>query len=496
MKKPQVIQDKWFMFLLVILAVYLVLKILERSNIIFVFPFDYINDISSYMARLFFLAKYGFHNVVPNWFNGDYILFTFSGPGWYYFTLPIYYLTRNIQIATYISLILVYILGLVFFLILGKIAKLSITKTLAFYLIFFANPAAIGNFIRLGKLPEMFGWVFFAIMFALILRYKDNKMSSGFLWVIPVYSIILLSSSPVFLVASLMIVSLFLVKTNKERFGIALVVLLVAVITSFWWYPYVTNSSAYYAGQRSEMQGFLFDPLYVLGDTLTSFVVMPIFFLIVYFYLKSKNYIKKELIFLLPSLFLAFLFFTRIIVFIPILNKPHPDSYHFFFLFLGIYLFLKTNFSVYPKYLKKAILASLIILPVFMVIIAQFALPPYVPNTEEDQETLDMLSIVGNHGNLDILGAKSYIPPYYAYGAIYFDTRTIEGYAIEEMKVSFIKQVEDMQSSFNVHDCLVVDKARSLKLDYIITYRDHCDFLKSCGLKEAERINNTCLYKV
>jgi len=496
MKKNNGIPDNWLIFLAILLFVYLTIKIIERSNLLFVFPFDYINDISSYMARLFFLAKYGFHATVPNWFNGQYVLFMFSGPGWYYFTLPLYYITKNVQTASYMSMIIIYLMGFAFFLILGKASKLSITKTIAFYLIFFANPMATGNFIRLGKLPELFGWVIFTLLFALIAFYKDKRLDKKILWIIPLYAAILLTSTSVFIPATLIIFSLFMIKTSKEKAIIALTVVGVAIITAFWWYPYITNASMFYAGQRAEMEGFLFEPFYLLGDTIASFVIMPAFFLITYFYLKSKNYMKKEIMFLLPSIILGLLFFTRVIVFIPILNKPHPDSYTFYFLFMGMYLFLKTNFREYPKVLGKIIKALLIILPVVMIVISQLSIPKYVDNTEEDRETIQMMSYVGNSGTLVIFGAKSYTPAYYSYGSIHSDIRTTGGYSIEEMEVGYLNQVRSMERSFNEKDCGFMEKAKELKLDYVVTYNEQCNFLKSCGAGETKRINKTCLYKV
>lgn len=496
MRKSKNIQDKWLIILIALLGLYLVFKIIERSNLISVFPFDFINDISSYMARLFFLAKYGFHAMVPNWFNGDYISFLFTPPAWYYFALPFYYLTKSVEIAAYTTFILTYILGLISFLILGKLNRLSLPKTIAFYLLFFANPLAIGNFIRLGKFPEMFSWTAFIGLFILIFFYFGKKFDMKAILLIPLYALVLLSSPSVFIFASILIFSLFLIKPFKEKILITFFVILTALITSFWWIPYISNASGYYAGERVEMQGFLFDPLYVLGDTLASFAIMPIFFLALYFYLKSKRFAKKETLFFLPSLILGFLFFTRLIVFIPFLNKPHPDSYSIFFFFLSILLLFKTDFSIFPKTLKRIIKFSLMLIPVLIIAVSEMTMAPYVGHTVKDSETIELMSLVGNSGNLVILGASSYNPSYYAYGSIYYDIRTSGGYSIEEMKTELIKKSEGMQQGFEDQECSFIDKADKLGIDYIITYDKQCDFLKSCGLKEARKMSETCLYNI
>lgn len=496
MKREKSIQDKWLIVLMALLGVYLIFKVVERSNLISVFPFDFINDISSYMARLFFLAKYGFHNMVPNWFNGDYTSFLFTPPAWYYFALPFYYLTRSVEIASYTVFVITYILGFISFLIMGRLNKLSLTKTIAFYLLFFANPLAIGNFIRLGKFPEMFSWVIFIGFFTLLFFYFTKKFDMKSILLIPLYALVLLSSPSVFIFASVLAFSLFLVKPFKEKILIALFVLLTALITSFWWLPYISNASGFYAGGRVEMYGFLFDPFYVFGDTLASFVIMPLFFLALYFYLKSKDFEKRENLFFLPSAVLGFAFFTRLIVFIPFLNKPHPDSYAIFFFFISVFLFFKTDFSTFPKTLKKIIIISFVIIPILFIAVSELTMAPYAGHSAKDSETIELMSSAGNSGRLVILGASSYPPAYYAYGSIYHDIRTSGGYSIEEMKPDFIKKLDEMEQGFENRECSFADKAEKLNVDYIITYDKQCDFLKSCGLPEAKKLLESCLHKI
>ena len=84
------------------------------------FPVDYNNDGSSYMAQLFFLKTCGFHNFCSYWYNG-FVNFLHSPPGWYFFTLPILEIFGKVNIAMYLSILLILILS--FFIIYFPIIK-------------------------------------------------------------------------------------------------------------------------------------------------------------------------------------------------------------------------------------------------------------------------------------------------------------------------------------------------------------------------------------
>ena len=100
----------------IVLFLYLVIRLVNQSQMTYIFPIDaYANDYSSHIAHLYFLTAYGVGHVVPNWYNGNYVLFAFFPPFWHYFALPWYYLTGDVLVATFVSLILMYIIG--FFLI-------------------------------------------------------------------------------------------------------------------------------------------------------------------------------------------------------------------------------------------------------------------------------------------------------------------------------------------------------------------------------------------
>ena len=144
------------------------------------FPVDYNNDGSSYMAQLFFLKTCGFHNFCSYWYNG-FVNFLHSPPGWYLFTLPIFNLFQIVNVATYLSMILMFIISfLIVYFLYGKIGLTRFERTV-FFIFFFGNAIAIGNFIKLIRVHELFAWMNFLLFFFLIFYFKDKKLTGDIL---------------------------------------------------------------------------------------------------------------------------------------------------------------------------------------------------------------------------------------------------------------------------------------------------------------------------
>ena len=174
------IKDYYLYIPILILGVYLIFRLINQSQIIFTFPLDKYNDWSSYMAQLHFLKECGFHNFCSYWYNG-FINFQINQPGWYFFIYPLYLIIKNVQLTAYLSLIITLVLSLGALYLNRKKLKLSKTKVLALFLFFFGNAVAVGNFIRVGKIHELFGWFNLIVIFIFILTYKDKKIQAGFI---------------------------------------------------------------------------------------------------------------------------------------------------------------------------------------------------------------------------------------------------------------------------------------------------------------------------
>jgi hypothetical protein len=490
--------DKWLVIPVIILGILLLWKIIERGNLLYVFQMDFTNDISSYMARLYLLAKYGFHQTIPEWYNGNGVLFRFSPPVWYYFTLPIYWITKNVQSATYISILIMYALALVFTFFLFKKEKISPIKRIALFLFFFASPIAIGNFIRLGKVVELLGWVIFIPAFILLLHYKNKRLDKNFLWVIIPYSLLMLTYPPLFITFSLLTLGLFLIKKQKERMLIIGVLILVALITSFWWYPYITLSGNFMGGNREHLKDLISSPLRLWADNLTITLVPIIFLVVAYFYIKSAKEKNKEMIFLYPTAIFSLLLLTRVLAFIPILTDVHADSYNFFLLFVTIFLLFKTKVEVYPKNIKKLIPIMITGMVVIGVIIVFMLIPPYKQHSAQDKEVINIMAEISKENtksNVIILSTKTHPAMYYAYGLIYYDMHTPAGNLAEEMPIPYQNKMEEMLQYYNREDCNnFLEYLSYFKVDDVIAEKDKCGFLKSCRLQEKKTTENVCLY--
>ena len=485
-------KNKLFVISIILLSAYLLFRLIDQSKIITIFPLDITNDISSYMAILFFLAKYGFYKTTTLWYNGYVILKTYA-PAWYFFTLPIYLLTKNIQLSAYLSLILMYILSFIFILILGKTQELSKTKTFLLFLLFFVNPIAIGDFIRLGSLTEMFAWTFLIPLIALCLYYKSHKLSKSFLLFIPIYSILMLTHPPETILAQFLVLSLFLIKKPKEKLYIFLSALAGILITSFWWVNYIIASKELTLLTAPSTARLLsLNPAW-LWTNIASFLIPIALWSVFYFYYKEYNS-KKELLFYSPLLILSIFYFTRLITFIPLLKQINPDSYNLFFLFFTIFLFLKTPFSYK---LKKLVPVIALLVSLAFISISLLHTPFFQIHTSLEKETLSIIpEIQGKY--LILQGTKtSYARAYYSYAAIFYNKETPDGWSYREVPRDYDIELEKVYKYFDEQDCEnFIATAKHLNTTEIISYNKGCDIAKKCNLKEKIKKEHVCLYKL
>ena len=458
-----------------------------------VFPFDYTNDWSSHMAKLFFLAKYGFYNFVPNWYNG-FILFKLYAPGWFFFALPLYYITNNLQLTAYLSLLILFILGFLFINLLGKINRFSITKRVAFFLLFFANPIAIGNFIRVGKIPEMFTWVVFIPIFTIVWYYKEHEIDWKIVVFMALYSILSVSYLPGFAVGSLIVLSLLLVKPLKEKILLILAVMISLLATSFWWVNYLIESKKTMLNDL-----FFLEDLVKIGrvnimENIATTLIALAFIAVFYFYWKSKNKSRKELVFFLPIIFIAVALITRIAAVLPYINKLHPDTYNFFILFITLFLFFKTE--KYPKAIAKYAWLTLTIIAVASVVISIGFIAPFKENTEHDKEVVEILKYVD--GKMVIFdNLESYANAYYSYSAIHYNTKSAGGWSTENISTAYRERWTQILKAFRDRNCKeFIDGLKEFKTSNVVSSDQGCETLKQCGFKEVKSLTSVCLYKM
>ncbi len=478
------INDKWLILPIILLLAYLIFRLVDQSQMITIFPIDNVaNDFSGHMARLYFLDKYGF-NLVPDWFNGITPL-KFYPPFYYIATLPLYRILNSIQITMFLSLLFLYILGLIGFFVLGKILNFSKIKSLFLFCIFFINPVAIGNFLRLGKIAEMFAWVISIFLISLIFYYKDKKLDKKFLFLfIILYSLLFYTHILLFIVISLFLGCLFFYKSFKEKLIIILGSIISLVLTSFFWYPFIKRISGSEIDKFYPLQ-WLISPGFI-NDKIVSFIVPTALLIIFYLYKKSN---KERLSFYVPIIIFSALYLTRLAVFIPILNRPTPDTYNLFLILIFTIFFLKLD-------IQRTSLKFLTYIIIILMIISSFLLTPlFAKHTEDINNTIKIL---------DKIDKKFIIhnPPYrdgamYSYASIYKNLSTAGGWGSEGVRSSYIKKLNNLYTSINNKDCpLIKNNLKDLNTTYVIAYQDSCKTLNNCLLRSKAVEGNVCLFSI
>lgn len=487
-------QKKWYLVPpVIILGLFFIIKLIDQSKIIKIFPLDYRNDWASHIAKLFFLDSFSYNQVIPYWYNG-FFLFKAYPPGWYYFALPFQKLFENPQLVAYFSLILLFVIAFLVVFFFGKFLLFSKLERIFFFVVLFANPISIGNFVRLGRLPELLSWVIFLAIFFLIAVYKTKRIGLFFFISLTVLlSLLILSHPSATIMAALFILSLFLIKPLRQKFFIFLSVLLSLVITSFWWIPFIFNSRTIVQDNLSKLVSL---NLQTLPDLVAS-ILFPIVFLALFFYYwKCKNKSKRELVFFLPTIFLSVLILFRVIVFVPILSTIQPDSFNIFLLIMILYLFLRiisqSSFRISYKFLG----VLFILVSLFSILFYIFVIPPFLEHTLDDQDTLALLgSVDGNF--LIVEHPTSYTRAYYSYSPIYYDLTSPHGWMDTGTTKDHIKNIK-LFTLFIMDgvECEDLENlASKLKVDEVITIRSNCELFEECNINIKDTKGDQCLFE-
>ncbi|MBS3159988.1 hypothetical protein J4436_04315 [Candidatus Woesearchaeota archaeon] len=506
--EKQNIPDSWFYLSIITLGIYLIIRLIDQSKMINIFALDIVNDYSSHMAQLYFLDKCGFHNICNYWYNG-FELFKSYPPSWFFFTdFFIMNLTKNnIMLSTYISLITMIVMSFITILILGKLINLSLVKRIAFFILIIANPLSIGNFIRLGRMPEFIGWVFFLPLAFLIFLYKEKEFDNKSLLFILFYFLIMISNPFVIILSHILILGLFLIKPKKEKIRLIIYCSIGAIFSSFWWLPYLINifNNTILGAVRSTRMWDFSGPWF--NDNILGIIIPICMWLIFYLYLKNNELKKqKELIFFAPILLVSILFFIRVIPFIPILKHIYPDAFLFFFLFFIIFYLFRINYKSISNKERALIFTFLIVTPI-IAIITSITLTPWFNDSQDPvaRQTVELLSKIPNEEKYLITYCSEdgcckepgcYIAAIYSYLVFKYDISTAGGFSPEEINKKYVERLN--ASTFlneNINCNIYLNNLNFLNVTYVVSYRNYCNYLENCGLEKIEIKENTCLLK-
>lgn len=495
--KKQPFSSQLFLLYIIPLFSYFIYRLFDQSKMLFQFPLDLINDYSGHMAMLFFLKVCGFHSVCPYWYNGYTTFLTYT-PGWSFFTYPLYLLTNNVLFSTYLSLLLLFLLAFLFIFSFGK-KYLSPLSSLFFFLLVFANPISIGNFIRLGRMSEFFSWVFFIPLFFLILIYKEKEFDRFFYFSFIFFYFILMISHPLVIILShIYLLGFFFVLSFSQKIRLLFCSLLGLLLSSFWWLPYLRNIFStsildYSMGLRAlDFSGpWLYDNLVGI---LLSFTLLFVLF----FYLKQIRS-RREFLFLSPLLLLVFLYLFRFSAFLPVLRNVYPDSIHIFFLFFIVYYFLRLNFSSFSSLFRILFFSFLFFILLFGIFFSIIHTPFFVPHGDLEEDVLTVLSSLPDDSVFYILpfySSTSYSNAYYSYAPIYLNLSSSGGWSYSEKDAFYVSTFKAIPSSLSSGSCILAHEQISfVHTSHILATQNYCSLLSSCGFSFISQTGDVCLFQ-
>ncbi len=494
----QIIKDKWFYFSIIALSIYFFIRLLDQSKILFTFPLDYANDYASHIAKLFFLSKCGLFEACQYWYNGIDI-FSMYPPGWFLFTSPIYYLTQNLLYATFISELLLFLIIFLMVNYFGKRLDISFTKRLGFFALFSFNAISIGNFIRLGRLPEMFSWVNFIAFAFLIIYFIDKKLGLKAVFISIFYALIAISHQTTAIVSSVLFLSLFLAKKGKEKAYVVLLAVLGLLLSSWWWAKYLLNVNDGSA-MTYMLSKWLLDFKILLYENVAA-IVLPIALLILsYFYLKDRS--GEEKLFFTPVIVIAILVLTRLVVLVPVLNYVYTDPYLYFILFFALFFLVKTRL---PKFWHSIALIGLILLPIASIAINEIHTPYFQGYEQKQSDAVEIIDYIDGRFFID-----SY-KHYETYPELLKDNEAIFGkafYALAATKEKlgaggwneqFVSKEYNklVNSRLTTRSCeQMKDDLNRLNTTEVLVFDEDCEIIRNCGFSEKKTIGDACLYEM
>jgi len=372
----------------------------------------------------------------------------------------------------------------------SKSENLSNKQMILFFLLFFANAIAIGNFIRMGRFVSIFGFMSIFLLMGLIYYYKDRKLDRNFLLFVPFYFILLISHLQEMVLAHFLILGFLLIKNNKERLKIILFMVISLILTSFWYIPFLKQNFSVkiiwdYEGINywwTSISGI--NILTNILATILPIVLIALFYL---YYKQNKN--KKDLLFYSPILILAVLFLLRITAIIPILRNISIDPILLFLLLFTILFFLKINFREYK--LGKLVYPLLILIVIFSAIISLFITPYFQDYRDLEKDSLflisrakDNLLVLSENDLISVNSYNSYIP-------IAYNVSVVSGWYPYLSNEKYLKKVSKLSSELNSGNCS--NLVKELNVNSILTYDNHCQELLRCNYEIIGQKGRACL---
>ena len=494
----QKLSNKLLYFTAFLLGIYLIIRLINYSQILSAFPLDGKNDLPTYLAFLYWFKIYGYHGFVPHWLNG-FVLFDVYPPGWVFFVYPIYLLTNNLLYTAYLSLLLMFFLGVIIIYLFGRSQGMNYAQIVAFYALFFVSPMAVGDFIKQGRLPSMLAWLIFIGLTAIVFYYKNRIIDYRFLWLGPLFAFLIITHQAETILFSFVILGLLLTRKNLKEIGIVIISLITGLfLSSFWWLGFLKKLNGTTildlnvgAWLLDFSNGFQLSNIFLIG--------LPLILLFIfYIYWKSHSFSKREFLFFSPILLLSILVIFRLTLFIPMLKMVYPDPYLLFFLLFIIYLLLQIKYENIPGRFKSILFTAFLLMPFVFILVSNLHTAWFIQHGELGEEAISILQEVD--GNFIPLGPFPLDEVYHgsilAYGSIYNNLNSSAGHNYIQAEPGHWNNVLKLGESVMNEDCSeITEYLAKTKTTDILAYMGTCDILDSCGLYEKARKEHFCVYQ-
>ncbi len=494
-------RDSWFIPGILLLFLYFLYRLWNQAQLLRIFPLDATNDWASHIAKIYFFDVCGYYQQCAYWYNG-FTLFELYPPAYFFYTWILQRITDNYLVTAYISMIILFVIGFLLLWKFGKQENLSRTKRIAFFAFYSLNAIAIGNYIRVGRMPELFAWIIFIGFATSMLYFRNKPLNKYFFVTIFSYAILLISHQTTAILATILWLSLFLVQSSKLKV-IGGFILSVA-LTSWWTIPYViasqhTQTYSYVLSQ------WLLDFKVLLLENLAITAICIATLIAFYAYWKTQEHNNKELLFFSPIIALTLLVLFRLVPFLPILQYVYSDPYANFILFFGLFFFLASSPKAYPKLLVPILIIGILLLPIASIAINHYKTNQYGKDTyfqEHDAIAKDTIAIIPSvEERYEILGGLAsddtfYDKAFYAYAAIYHNKRSAGGWNEQFISSDYNRLLVSLDLDLRQKNCLsLTKKLVRLNVTDAITYGEHCNTLALCGWQEKIRKGQACMFE-
>jgi len=487
--------DKIFLIPIIVLAANFLYRLWDASKLLFTFPLDTTNDISAYIALVHFFDKYGFLGFVPDWYNG-FTLFNTYAPGWVFFTHPIYLLTNNLLTATYVSMILLFVLGFIGIWFLGREMKISKVKRVAFFLFVFANPMLIGAILKQGRLPSLMSLVIFVYIVYIAYYFKEKPVTKGILFLSLAYAAVILTHQAETILSGIFLIGLLFIKENQGRLKIITALVIGVALSAFWLIPFLKATMTTQFLDIGFSNWLLDFHAYFWSNLAGIIISLSLFVAFFIYYQQQKD--TKTLLFFSPVLVLNLLFLLRLVLYIPIIKYIYPDPYQDFFTFFLSFFLVSIDYKRLIPNWRKAIAATLIFFSVAGVAYNMTQTPYFQEHTQTEVELLALIDDI--QGKFIMINENtngtSYSRAYYAYAAIYENKSSISGWGDMYKEFSYTDALNKVYREYlKTEDCNTLSRLHTeFNATEVLANGHYCEtMIDDCQLTVKATEGNACL---